>query len=341
MKNHVVTLDLTEVEMDEDRVTEEGEEAGGIDLEPVPARKFLELYANLVVDALNTVDHAVATRDQRRKYIHHVDPVLAMRFPFDTTKKPSGPLMRNTRYLRAFEAAERRGLAKIRKDQVARIYRGPFGENMRDLFVAEWEQAEKMRSNLSSQYTNTFMGILAVGLSWAASGLAVSNPNSNIYLSLRQSSAQLNQTAVVSLVSGTQLDGARSNLSQTFESSLEDIREERMNFQIRLEGEELIDVEAEDLTKARGKFRTVYAKRTGTTHSSAQNGSDPQWYLCGKTERPMIGSPGNNLKVLWLELATISLLKGTELLDGVCKTLRFLASTKARCARIKRTGRDA
>lgn len=294
-RDKVFAFDLTEVEMNQDQLKAQAETEGPVPFEDLPAKPVMELYANVIVDALNVVDHDLATREARRKYISRIDPELAQAYPL-----PPGEdipvVQRKINLLRVIEAAERKTLAQSSAKSLTEIYHGEFGQNMRQQFLVELEHAEKMRSNMKGQIAGQVMGILLAGVGGVMESRALARNDSALY----SNSFSMKQSAMQASLSGYQLQGARSHLSTEFESALASVRESQLEYSIKLEGEGVIKIQADNLRGARNKFRSIYAKRMGLgAFILAESAEGSQGMQCVGTQRPMEALPDTTISVTW------------------------------------------
>jgi hypothetical protein len=105
-----------------------------------PARALHDMIGAIVVGALRETDQYLATRDAWIRYISLYDSELGQRWPrWPRSEQDSERL----RLIAKFAATERRFLTDQDSETVREVYRGAFGDSMRQLFAAELETRER------------------------------------------------------------------------------------------------------------------------------------------------------------------------------------------------------
>lgn len=117
--------------------------------------------ADVVIDLLNSVDHAAAVEDARRRYRRLYDPALEGLFL--TPEKRAARESMLLEYERLEAKFQREGHAGIHN-----LIKGEFGRAMRGLIEIEWDHHEKVQSARRSQAVATgiaIIGALLIGRS--------------------------------------------------------------------------------------------------------------------------------------------------------------------------------
>ena len=207
-------------------------------------------HLNAIIDALNTLDHSLATRTANRRYIELYDSELA-----SICDRPN--LSREDDFklqlINKFKSLERKFLAEQSEEDFKQLYLGSYGKSVRKLMAAEVKYISKVRHNTSEANETKFWKNTAFAMNLAAnflSGLS-GQPLDN---SKNVQTQELINTQDAMIAS---YESENRELTEAFQENFSKIYLEQTKYRtIVLDGEKVIH--AKNLSELREKLRSYY-----------------------------------------------------------------------------------
>jgi hypothetical protein len=210
-----------------------------------PSRRVFDGIVSLSSDVLNSLDHREALRPGRAAYAEYFDPDLAARIRAGSV---DGADTAKAQLLEQFEKVEREFLVAQQRSLVDTLYRGPFGNRMRDLRAAELKQQQSHRTRQAVMMATAILGGLATGISTMRTA---GTPQANLALQQQQqflsSMASLSQEA----------KSATAAQLVAFATGVSDLISEQTKSVVTAEGQRA-EVTAKDLQGLREQLRAFY-----------------------------------------------------------------------------------
>ena len=216
-----------------------------------------ELYSNLLVDYLNTLDLASAARPTTSAYASTIDPALAN----EIRGGRCGPGDGRYDLVASFAAAERDFVAAQDQAMYRAIYRGPFGDAVRQSRAAEQRVVDAQQASRDRRTQSALLaGLSSFAYSTSAANGAISS--------------QQNALAQATVLGGAVAGGIREQRAvqavfASMRNHFERIQDAATEVMIRTsKGERRI--RASGLAELREQFRQVYAEEFSASPASAR-----------------------------------------------------------------------
>jgi hypothetical protein len=237
---HYFELPLVEYAMNVEELTEQSTTPGG-NLSESPGRKVLGAYADVIVEALNVIDHEKAVEADRRLYAAMFDPDVGAMKGGDTLT-PDKAI--KAALIQKFESTEREFLAQSDQKFIDTTYKATFGDEIRKTLLVEDEIHGKL---VQSQTMEFAAGMLQIGL--GVGGVALGS-------SVAMASQLVNQ------VSKMMLD--RSNVlkeqGSAFDKHFRRVNDDIFQFTVEHVGGKTAHIQTRGLADLRAKMQALYRK---------------------------------------------------------------------------------
>lgn len=231
-------LPLVEYAMDLEELTVQSKIPGGNLSEP-PARKVFGAYADVIVEALNVIDHEKAIAADRRLYAAIFDPDLA------STKEEAVSISERAAkmaVIEKFEGAEREFLSHSDRKFIDTTYKSTFGDELRKTLLSEEEVHSKLVQGLTMEFV---AGMMQAGLAFGGGALGSS----------AASMAQLvNQLTTMMLERSAMLKEQGSAFDKHFKRVNDDV----IQFTMEQVGGKVAQIQTTGLADLRTKMQALY-----------------------------------------------------------------------------------
>lgn len=234
-------LPLVEYAMSVEELADQSKGPEG-NLSNPPSRKILGVYADVIIEALNVIDHEKAVKTDRRQYAAIYDPEIAAVNDTEllTTERGSRLAL-----IRKFEATEKEFLTRSDQKFIDTTYKGTFGDAIRKTMVSEEEVHSKL---VQSQTMDFLAGMLELGIQVGGAPLGSSGA---------MASQLVNKI--------TQMMVERSNVlkevGSAFDKHFKRVNDEIFEFTVDQVGGKAVNIQSTGLADLRAKMRALYREK--------------------------------------------------------------------------------
>ncbi len=221
---HYFQFPIIEFAMEVDEIKAQASQPGGFYDTP-PSHKIFGAYADIIVEALNELDHKSAIEVDRRSYARMYDSALAKK---SATGNLSENEFRRMKYIERFEAEEHRFLTVNDREFIGRTYKSNFGDQVRAMMVAE--------EDLRGKTNRAAATMIVSGMAAAAVGTRTGYMDMSYW--------QIFQRTL-------------ENLTHSFNRHFGKVNEESFGYVIQV-GEEKISIRTNELDELRKITRKIY-----------------------------------------------------------------------------------
>lgn len=259
-KNQILNFPLLNLKMKHAAIEAQAQSMS-INSEKSPFFTAISAHINATIDALNTIDHSLATRIGNKHFIELYDPALS-------NKLSSSNLGQDDYFklqlIHKFKSLERKFLAKQCQDYYNRLFLGDYGKSIRKLMISEMKYIAKVRDNTSEASESKFWKNTAFVMNLAANFLAgfSGQPIDNSY----NTKTQTLMTSYDAKI--TSYEKENRELTEAFQNSFFTTYIKQTQYRsVVLEGERTIH--AKNLSELREKLLIYYNQTTASLGASA------------------------------------------------------------------------
>lgn len=252
-KHQVLRFPLVNLKMNGYAIEAQVNKSNG-NLKQSPFLMAVDAHFNAVIDALNTVDHGLATRNGNQRFIALYDPELFNRC---LSSDLSGEDQLRLHLINKFKLLEQKFLAKQSEEYFKRLCLGEYGKSARKLMASEVKYVTRVRQNTSEVSGSKFKKNTILMMNLAANFMAgLSGRTLDNSSNMKTRDFMKTQDDMIA-----SYEKENRELSEAFQNNFSDTYLKQTEYRtVALEGEK--EIHAKSLSELRGKLLAFYNQKT-------------------------------------------------------------------------------